>query len=402
MNTAPDRIRNEPFRTALVLSGGGARGAYEAGVVKGIVEALGDDAGRSPFQLFSGTSVGAINASWLAAFADRPDLGVDRLCGEWRKLNLDTDVRFNLKLFHVLQARPARHGSGSILDPAPFEALLNNELPWERLHENIDRGDTLMLAVAALEVATGRTVVFAQLHDDDLLERVEDPDREVRKRPITAEHVLASAAIPLVFPGRIIEGEPFYDGGLRFNTPIPPVIHARADRMVVISTGPNQPAQTNEVKAGRRRNFGNPFYLAGKALDELLVRPVHHEVLATRRINQLLDILETTVDGEQLDEIQRRIEELRGAPYYKVPILDFEPSIDLAQIARRRIEQVDPPNLTSRLLIEAGRTLESVDPDLLSFLLFEEGFVEELIELGRTDARSRSDQIRQFLADSPA
>ncbi|MCA9543660.1 MAG: patatin-like phospholipase family protein, partial [Myxococcales bacterium] len=215
-------------RPGIVLSGGGARGAYEVGVVSGVVEVLGrGPKDPPPFRVFTGTSVGAINATWLAAHTDRGDLDVAGLAQVWTDLRLPVHLRLDPLRLLGLKRIAARwldreHLGPSILDPRPLDAVVAHAIPWERLHANARTGALHALVVAALEVATGRTTLFHETGPDCEFRPSRDPRRRAWPGPIEVDQVLASAAIPLVFPARRVGHAWFCDGGLRFNTPIAP------------------------------------------------------------------------------------------------------------------------------------------------------------------------------------
>ncbi|MCS6799331.1 MAG: patatin-like phospholipase family protein, partial [Myxococcota bacterium] len=167
------RVEASNRRRGLVLSGGGARGAYEVGVLAGLVEALGlRPTDRPPFRIFCGTSVGAINAAYLAAHADRGDLNVDGLVAHWSSLSLGEHLRLDpLGLFGVHPRRSGWFGrrkeaelwGRSLLDPRPLDALVRRAVPWDRLHAHVATGLVDAFVVTALHVGTGRTHLFAEL-----------------------------------------------------------------------------------------------------------------------------------------------------------------------------------------------------------------------------------------------
>ena len=398
-------------RTGLVLSGGGMRGAYEVGVIEGLVEVLDCQAhGPNPFDIVSGTSVGAINAVWVAAWAHRGDLHADGLRQRWLDLELSRHLRIDprgtaailggKRLRRILTDQFGTKGV-SFLDPQPFEHLVEREIPWEQLHANVADGHMNSVSVACLEVSTGKTIVFGETTEGVELEEVEDMRREFRRGGIDANHVLASAAIPLLFPARQIEYELFCDGGLRLNTPIPPAIRAGADRLVVISVGEGGEYTHSEgewARAARRADFPNPVFLVGKALNTMLVDPVYHELQLTQRINRLVEVVEDVVDDEQLEEIRRAISADRGAPYRNVPTLAFSPSESVAELAREYLEDVEPTSWSTRALVDMAGGGGSVERDFLSYVFFDGDFARELIDLGRRDVQAKADEVREFFA----
>ncbi len=391
-----------------MLSGGGARGAYEAGIVAGIVEVLSRTSRASaPFDVFTGTSVGAINAAWLAAHADRPDMEVDGLLAHWRELELSKHLSLDPLRFVLGSRRGARlarlRGEGderwgrSLLDPRALEELVETGLPYERLHENVDRGHVRALVVAALEIATGRTTMFSELARGAALEPSRDPRRVVVPARIEARHVLASAAIPLLFPSRRIGGSYYCDGGVRFNTPIAPAIRCGAQRLVVISLlYPNatfvQPAEAEaHVHA-----YPSPVFLLGKVLNALLLDPVRYDLQVLEGINSLIGTLEETLDPDELERVRETMTKNRGAPYQRIETLVFRPSADIGKMAHRHAQDVRMGTLSSMLVARLADLGEDLEADLLSFVLFDGAFASALIELGRKDALARAAEIESF------
>ena len=404
--------------TALVLSGGGARGAYAAGVVAGIVEVLGATAGGpAPFGIFTGTSVGAINATFLAAHGDRGDLGVEALEAVWRGLRLPVHVRIDpLRLLtgsrlaqstvgaavgagwrRLTGRKPAATLGGSLLDPEPLDAVVRDAIPWTRLHGNLDAGRVRALVVAALQVATGRTAVFHETCPGHAFRASKDPRREAVPARITAAHVLASAAIPLVFPARRIGAGWYCDGGLRFNTPIAPAIRAGAERLVVVSLL-HRPAVPRAVSEAE---YPNLLFLMGKVLNALLLDPVAYDLQVLDRFNRLVDVLHDTLSPAERARVDAVLTRSRGLPYRKLETLVFTPSRDLGELAAEHLRVGGPPTvgwLGETLLRRAGQPGATWEDDLASYLLFDGGFAAQLIALGKADVRARADEVLRFFA----
>src|SRR5690606_5849208 len=214
--------------TGLILSGGGARGAYAVGVVQAIVEVLGLSAqDRSPFQVYSGTSVGSINASFFASHAQRGDLGVYELRDVWSRLGVNTHLKLR---GNVGDLRNLATGwfSNAVLDAAPLENLVVSHVDFPQLHRNVSDGRVQALLLAAFNIGTAQTMVFIERHPDLVVRPSKDPTRLESFGPMTADHILASAAMPFVFQARKVDGHYYCDGGVRFNTPISPAIRAGA------------------------------------------------------------------------------------------------------------------------------------------------------------------------------
>ncbi len=400
---------------ALVLSGGGVRGAYEVGVVSGIVEVMGAKGG-SPFEIFAGTSVGAINSSFLAANSDLPDLGVESLRNLW-----DLDIHKHLRvdpfgLFETPkkladrvrgllgQPIPERGIGRSILDVAPLEELVRSGIDFDRLHRNIAGDAVSALAIAALEISSGRTTIFVEHSRETFFTGTMDPRRLPRSEQITPDHVLGSCALPLLYPARRI-GEHYYvDGGIRFNTPIAPAIRTGADRIVVVapSSLPATRAAADSTVDPARDYPSLPFLL-GKLVNALLLDPLTYDLAVLKRFNDLFEVLDATLPEETMDEVSDLLYQGRGAAYRKIDTLIFRPSADLSAMACHYVEhELNTESLGSFrrwLLGKATRTRVAAS-DLASYLLFDGGFTSKLIDLGHEDAVARADEIRSFFAAS--
>lgn len=400
----------------LVLSGGGARGAYEAGVMAGIVEVLGLRPGdEAPFRVFTGASVGAINVAYLAAHADRGDLNASALVDIWAGLSLEAHlqldplgflgVRQRLKtlLKFMEPERPEAPETRSLLDPTALERTVVENVPWRKLHRLVDTGVVHALIIAALRVADGRTTLFAETAPEVDFQPSRDPRRMARHCRIAADHILASAAIPMVFPARRIERTWYCDGGLRFNTPIAPAIRCGATKLVVVSLlhkGTGDPTPAREDAPGGLSGYPDPVFLLGKVFNALLLDPVDYDLQMLDRFNALVGVIDDTLDAHEKARVDRVVTEARGAPYRKLDTLVFRPDEDLGRVAgrhlrdRRVIPQIGRG--ASWLLRRAGRADATWEVDLASYLMFDGEFAAQLIELGQADVRRRADAVRRF------
>jgi NTE family protein len=405
-------LRAKP-RTGLVLSGGGMRGAYEVGIVAGIMEVLDPEPGSDPvFQVFAGTSVGAINATYLASNSAHADHGVERLAEVWNSLRLEDHARFRpfglARLPETLarfRSKPGENLGSSLLDSRGIEVLVRRTIDWAQLHKNIDEGRIDAVMVAALHVLSGRTTMFTERAPHCHIEPTRDERKVTAFEQITADHVLASAAIPLLFPTRRI-GEHYYcDGGLRFNTPIAPAIRAGAERLVIVSV--RHERSQREIAAAEAADAGkggelSTVFLVGKLLNALLLDPVAYDLLVLERLNQVMEVLEETLDADDLERIQRVWIKHRGAPYRRLKKLVFQPSRDLGRVAGEFIKKsLKTTNLrpVAKYLIEKfASDAPEPEADWASYLLFDGSFAHELIEIGRQDARAQADKIREFFS----
>jgi NTE family protein len=379
-------------RTALVLSGGGARGAYEAGVVAGIAEVVGRADDEPPlFDIYAGTSVGAINATYLASHTHLGDLGAPGLLQLWTSLSIREYVR----------VQPTAPWRRALLDVDPFDRLVARGVDWKSLRTSIDSGRLCALIVAALHIEDGRTTMFVDLAPGETFTASKDPHRFVVRGPITANHVLASAAIPGIFPPRAVEGALYYDGGLRFNTPMAPAIRAGARRLVVVSplytgapTAPPRPPSGIEQAPGLS-------FLLGKLLHAILLDPFAYDLQVLGRFNQVMELLDQTLDPEDRARLDAEVTRMRGMPYRSLDVLALSPSVDLGGLA---LEHLNANRSHYRgqgpfgwLLWFMGRHPEG-ETDLLSYLLFDAAFTRLLTEQGRRDAHDQADTIRAFFS----
>ena len=403
-------------KPGIVLSGGGMRGGYEVGTMIGMMEVLGQKADDEPvFRVFAGTSVGAINATFFAAHSHRGDHGVHRLRNIWGSLRLKDHVhvrafglvRWPERWRRLLGPLIDEQRGTSLIDARALEQIVQRSVDWDKLHENVRAGRVSALLIAALHVVSGRTTVFAELAPGFDYAPSRDQRRSLRYAEIEADHVLASAAIPLLFPTRLVSGQFYCDGGLRFNTPIAPAIRAGADRLVVVSVLRERSESEAEIAesmapppAGRDLS---PFFLVGKLLNALLLDPVLYDLQVLERVNQLVQVLEDTLPPEHLERVQRVLAGNRGIGYRRLRTLIFTPSEDLGKIAgayvRTELKTTDLHPVARRLLEREARQDPAQEADWASYLLFDGGFAEQLIELGRRDALAKADEITAFFAD---
>jgi NTE family protein len=219
----------------------------------------------------------------------------------------------------------------------------------------------------------------------------------LRVGPIDADQVLASAAIPLLFPARLVGDEYFCDGGVRFNTPISPAIRAGAERLVVISLLSQEGTAGDPVPEGSRVNaYGSPVFIIGKVLNALLLDPLRYDLQVLERWNLLLGSLERVLSPHELEAVQKVLDEARGLPYRKVDTLIFRPSRDVGHMARERARQIQASRFSSWLLARAATLGTLWESDLVSFILFDPEFADSLVALGRSDALARAHDIEAF------
>ena len=387
-------------KTALVLSGGGARGAYEAGVVSFLREELEPRLGR-PLRLdiLCGTSVGAITACAMAAGAATPARQGVELREFWSRLSIKTVLQFGVA--DVVRTI-WELGGGGLANPEGMRTMLL-AIDWKAIGRNLRTGHLEALSVCATRVSNGRTAVFVQQAEPQRPLWIENPHFEVVKTRIGPRHALASAAMPVLFAPVEIEGQLYLDGGLRMNVPLSPALRLGAQRVAVISL---QPMQHFAVGAPQEPLRPTATFLAGKAMNSLLQDRLEQDVDNLRRVNALIEAGYDSFGPRFTGAMNDSLASHRTAPMRYVRNLLLRPSRDLGALAGRfardrgflrRHPQV--PALLVALL--AGQESEE-SADLASYLLFDAGFAEELISLGRADARSHEAEWARFFDDTPS
>jgi NTE family protein len=402
-------------RVGLVLSGGGARGAYEAGVLTHLFEEIYPRLGPGfEFDVISGTSVGAIHAAYVAASAEVPAASRSaRLAETWNQLRVRDVLRVSTRdlLGVPLRAlgvthlrRRLRTGDdviGGLVDISPLERLVQERIPWQDLRANLSRARPGVLCVSCTQLRTGRVLVFMDGKLADPLPWSYDPNADAEIAEITPRHVRASAAIPFFFPAVKI-GEAYYlDGGLRTNTPLSPALRLGCERVLVIGLkhavkpGEARPAYPEDV-------VSQPAFLIGKVLNALLLDRLEYDLQRVDLVNAMLAHGEQSYGRDFLDKFNVAVRQQRGTGYRRVNALTIRPSQDIGALAARCYTREGRRSLgllPSLLTGLARRGVPEDEADLLSYLLFDRCFTSQLVELGRADARARTDEILALLRD---
>jgi NTE family protein len=374
--------RPSTSRAGLLLPGGGARGAYQVGVLKAIAELNGSR--RNPFPVVIGVSVGAINAAFMAAHAQSFNVGVTRLVDLWSNLRTDDVFRtdfasvakygvrwlLSLTLGGLGVANPR-----SFFDNAPLERLLKRVIPLPLIRQAIDSGDLRAVGISASSYNRGSAVTFVQSVDGIVEWR--RARRESRLCEITIDHVLASLALPFMFPARKIDTEYFGDGSLRLTAPLSPAIHLGADKILVI--GARDLKRDQVPKDPTAVAYPNLGLLAGYMLDLIFLDNLDNDIERLQRINRTLGLL----DDEARDQSELR----------PIEVMTIEPSQDLRTIAGQHAREV--PAAVRMLLRGIGAWNE--EWRLPSYILFEPPYIRHLLELGYADAMARRDTLAGFL-----
>ncbi len=401
-------------RTALVLAGGGARGAYEAGVLATIFERV---VPRLPagfeFDVISGTSVGAIHAAYTAASADEEPAGrSQRLVETWAGMDLGDVLDLKASDFfgiplRALGLRPLRRPApgparaeavGGLVDVSPLERMVAERIAWGGLARNLARGRPGALCVSCTEVRSGRVTVFMDGPLADPLPWSFDPNARAIRGEIGERHVRASAALPFLFPAVRVEDRYYVDGGLRMNTPLSPALRLQADRVVVVAL--------KHAPAGDGPEFPDeaitqPAFLLGKVLDALLLDQLEYELHRMALVNAWIEHGTRVFGGDFLARINVAVREQRGVGFRPVEAIVVRPSEDIGRVAadcmrgRRARSLGFLPSLIARTAL---RGVPEDEADLLSYLLFDRCYTSELVGLGRRDARAAEDRLVALLA----
>jgi len=377
-------------RKALVLPGAGARGAYQVGVLKAIAK-LSPRPAENPFQIMTGTSAGAINAAVLASRAGHFANAIAEMEQVWG--GFDSSQVFRTDNWTMLKsslhwfAAIVLGGLGirnpkSLLDNSPLRELLVQRLPRGAITRAIDRGYVDAVAVTASAYTSARSVTFYQtrlpIEPWERVRRVGMPAR------ISVDHLLASAAVPFVFPPVRLGGEYYGDGSMRHPAPLSAAIHLGADRLLVIGVRDERPEPAPAATV--EPEFPTFGHLAGYMLDTLFLDGLYADLERLTGVNVLLSELGT--------------ERLRSSAHDWRPIdsLVILPKVDLREVAAEYVHEL-PRGV--RALLEGVGAFSRGGMQLVSYLLFESPFTRELIAMGYRDAMAMRDELVAFLNDEP-
>jgi NTE family protein len=413
--SAPTRPRNrgDRPRVALVLSGGGARGAYEAGVMRYIREDLaGDLGGQVQFDIICGTSVGGIHACFFAATADIPDKQGRMLVDRWESFVLEEMVSFGVKEFMrapatllgsgVIEEVEGERRLGGIVKTQQLEKVVRRLIPWHRMAPNIKEGHLEALAITATDIGSGKSVVFVQNASGQPPVWSQDPFVRAQAVTIAPEHALASAALPILFPAVAVGDRFFCDGGLRQNTPLSPALRLGADKVLVIGLRHKPPANGDVPEESMP--FPGAAFLVGKILDAFLLDHIDYDLDRLRRFNALIEAVRAVGSPDHVSRFDEVVTRMRGAPYRIVGEFMIRPSADLGEIAghvaRTGRFKGSGGGAGIQLLRRLATARGADEADLLSYILFDGFYAAEVARLGYEDARAQHDVLAKFLGDT--
>ncbi len=381
-------------QAGLVLTGGGARAAYQVGALRALAEILAP--GPSPFSVVAGVSAGAINGTAVATGAEDFQRAVARLVATWTGLTPDRIFRTGaLRLARIgtrwLRDLSAgglvgRSGINYLLDSAPLRELIAREIPIGRIGRHVRAGRLRGVAVSATDYRSGSGVTFFE-GAPDIAPWTRATRVGVRSR-ITGEHVMASAAIPVFFPPVPIHGVYYGDGCIRMHHPMSPAIHLGAERVVAVSQRQLRPPPDPAPRGPRAKDEGLPLSeIAGVMLNAIFLDSLDSDLERLERVNRTLALVPP-------ERIARGDADMR-----EVPALVLRPSQDLGRLAEGGFERL--PAMLRYLLKGIGAASRGGE-DLLSYLAFEPVYVGRVMALGHADTIARRDEIREFLLGEKA
>jgi NTE family protein len=369
---------------ALVMSGGGARAAYQVGALRWLAQRFPE----AVVPILTGVSAGAINAAFLGVHEGTFRERVEKLCDLWSELRVEDVFRVGaLGLFsHLLDSalslvsgghhQPKHHG---MVDTSPLRGFLERVLlardgELTGIARNLERGVVRAVAITAASYTTGRSVTFVQGREVELWERA---DRVSRTTTLRVEHVLGSAALPIFFPAVQVENGYYGDGGMRLTAPLAPAVHLGAGRILAIST--RHVPDMAETRMHVLKGYPPPAQIFGDVMSAIFLDQFDGDALRLERINQLL----TDTPPEK-----------RGA-LRPVKLMLLRPSRDLGRLANDHEPRLPR---TFRFLTRGLGTQQTRSNDLISLVMFQPDYLRRLLELGEEDAAARAGEIEAFLA----
>lgn len=379
----------------LVMSGGAARGAYEAGVLRFLYTDLPRRLGFVPWpSVVSGTSVGALNGVFPASH-DTQQIG--RLSRLWQEMCIGEvfEVRPG-SLFKIIRGSFKGDQQMGLLDPSPLYKTLARLNPMDHVHRNIDQGKLRALVISATQLKTGYNMLFVDAGKGGL-DFVALPGSRIQPTRVQVPHLLASAGLPFLFPPVKVEGDWYVDGGLRQNTPLRPLLRAGVHRVLVIG-----------CQASREQEGAKPLanvtptltFLLGKTLNALMLDPVERDLWGAERINEILAWGERTYGPDFTAGVKRDLN------VQNVGVLHLRPSEDLGRIANHTLRTTTPEcsNQARWLLNLLSDSANDSDgeSDTLSYLYFDHHYTAALEQLGWEDTARREEEVANFLLQDHA
>jgi NTE family protein len=373
-------------KTGLVLAGGGARAAYQVGVLQAMREIV-PDTRSNPFPILCGTSAGAVNAGVLAVFADDFGRAVENLLEVWRNFEprhvyrsdfigvfANSSRWFASLVFGAwMKNRPV-----SLLDNRPLANLLTRKLDFTRIERNIAMGALDAVSITCSGYTSGQSCSFFE--GAATLDGWKRSQRIGIKSKITVSHLMASSAIPFLFPAHHVNREFFGDGSMRQVAPVSPALHLGADRVIVIGTAR---IRSDSPERTRGDSYPTLAQVAGHVMNSIFLDSLAVDVERLERINRTISCVEP-------DTLRRM-----GLSLHHVDVMVLTPSEPLDAIAIKHVRNLPWP---IRFLLRSVGAMRRGGANLASYLLFERGYCRELIQLGYDDTIRRREEVQAFLA----
>lgn len=411
-------------KLGLVLSAGGARGAYEAGVIHYIRSGLPKKYASKNFNIYSGTSVGAINTVGMVSLADNPLQQGEWLKRTWFSLRQNNIYKRDLgATTHFLSstvggvmrslitvnpfALTRRKGPHfeSFLDTSPLKKYLEKMIRWEKVDKNIRKGPVDAMAINVTNMTSGRNEIF--LH-----KKKASPYHGhyiIHQMPVEPIHVIASAAIPIIFPPEKIGSFYYADGGLRLFTPMSPAIQLGADKLIVVGLRKRtRPAKPYRGKRRPDRHTPTIPEQLGRLLNGFFLDRIEFDMEQLERINTIVEASEKIYGKDYLEKLNQKMKkdghktDIASRGLRKIEAIEIQPSEFINKIFLDCFERQDKGFKFSALEKLLVRVLD-IDPttgsDLLSYLIFAPSYLQEIFELGYQDAQRQKTELMAILED---
>lgn len=377
-------------KLALVLTGGGARAAYQVGALKAIAELMPKES-ANPFPIIIGTSAGAINSAALAIYGKNFIDAVLRLQKIWHNFHVHHVFRSDFLgmmksgftwLLSAVLGGMGKNNPASFLDRAPLRKLLQKYLPCERIKESIDGGVIESIGITASAYGAGKSVIFYHT-SADVIPWVRSR-RIGQHSEITIDHLMASSAIPFVFSAIKLDNDYYGDGTMRQIAPLSPAIHMGADKMLVIGVNNrrDETAGTHKAPGG----YPSLAQIGGHILNSIFIDSLETDLERLRRINKTIH----RIPSQNLSLYDMNLR--------RIDVMVISPSEDLQEISYKHVTELPR---TVRFFLRGIGAMNNNSSSLLSYLLFEKAYCRELINMGYNDAIKRKDELIDFLEIEP-
>lgn len=376
-------------KTALVLSGGGARGAYQAGVLKGLAEILKTLKIEHPFQIYSGVSAGAINAAKIAASSSEDfSSSIEKLVYLWSQIKADQVYKVNLFPLNKLGignffSKPSgtEKKYNSILDTQPLKAMMSDFINFDQIQKNIDNKRFESLIITANDYHNAAAVSYISSSLKNLEDKIKwnDSRRIPKVTKIALEHVMASSAIPVLFPPVLIDNHDHGDGCVRNTTPCSPSLRLGAEKLFVVGVRTNMIYQPSKLSSDTPQ-LASFVTIINALLNAVMLDSVEQDVYRILRINELVKKANVKEKNAKLKEI---------------PTLMISPTVDIGEVSRQYSHRLP------RLLRSSLNAFGSLDDaqELVSYLMFDAEFCRKLINFGYDDVYQQKEEVIRFFQE---